>query len=398
MHLKWQLFLFNIFLINTNGQYTPITGTWQDDYLLQTYKWTDDHGVIKETASHKYHGAFEGDIDPERDIRWIMREFYCNQYNSSVEVTFSIYYCGTDNNDNVELFLNGVSMGQTIANGGSSWNDNEICSGNADYKTVAPSTIDLVPVGNTFTVQLYANVNFLGDTIYINNIVITCHPITVVPTVQTVIPTSNPTIVPTLHPTMIPTHIPSIYVQPTNIPTLDPTLMPTATENEGQQQDQTIGITKTTQDIKGDFRVNISNNGMIIGIVFGIVGGFIVIILVIYIMHIYRRKSSNDAEKGIHTGMELGENIHTKRANDIGHAVHSNSNIIAQDVEIDDDKFIVNDVNKLHETMGNTVHVNSDEEIIDENLLMTSNGLSDDEFVVNDENIIVETETETRAQ
>eukprot|EP01084_Bolivina_argentea_P078210 141894_1 len=82
MQLFSELFLLNIFLFETNTQYTNITDTWQDDYRFDTngingwhiYKTPEMPSNITNyysppninftVGANKYHGAFDTDNYP----------------------------------------------------------------------------------------------------------------------------------------------------------------------------------------------------------------------------------------------------------------------------------------------------------------------------------------------
>eukprot|EP00483_Globobulimina_turgida_P003322 UN03327 len=189
---------------NCKTQYTTITGTWDDDFEISNHKWIEsDLGSNPTTSVQQYHGRYASDLDGESELRIIARTFYCNQSDSSVEMTFSMYYCDTEAEDTVELFLNSVGNGAISADGGSSWNDNNICSGSANYKALGPYTIASVYAGNTFNVQISIIMGpYNPDSIYIGNIQIICHPLTPSPTDSTSNPYKSPTNNPTQNPTI----------------------------------------------------------------------------------------------------------------------------------------------------------------------------------------------------
>ena len=110
--------------------YTTITGTWTDDLSLSDPGWeVHDEGIVS-LFDHDCHGYYDGDggsLTGTMSLRenfFMSRQFYCGNFDSSVEITYKLYYCGCDDNDFVQVVINNAvdqttytmaSAGQYIA-------------------------------------------------------------------------------------------------------------------------------------------------------------------------------------------------------------------------------------------------------------------------------------------
>eukprot|EP01084_Bolivina_argentea_P047955 88395_1 len=199
--------VFWIWLLSTtcNTQYTTITDVWNDDYIATSSEatpgWEYHDGGIIDGSYHGYYlgvgGGVSGPSVSLRENYEIERMFYCATYNSSVDITYTVYYCNCDNtvNDYVELSVNDNTAQTTDASAGifiGSAIDGLSNTCNWYSKSSEIISIPLVILNHLFKIHFKISLNYQGETIVLSNIQIICHPLTPSPMTNTFDPTYYP--------------------------------------------------------------------------------------------------------------------------------------------------------------------------------------------------------------
>eukprot|EP01084_Bolivina_argentea_P279871 478538_1 len=237
---------------NGNYELAPNRG-WLLNYSPTAIK-TGPIITTSSVTSLTYHGPYIGDVNStSREVYTLSQKFYCT-IDSSVDITYYIYFCNTENSDTITLYLNNIPQVTTTVDklSGTSYSDSELdavsstaCVSSTEkwkYIAMGPYTLPVVLAGVLFEVKYDLSLNYANDAIAISRTQITCTPLpTISPTTS---PTNIPTITPTKYPSISPTKYPSSVtinptLSPSNNPTLTPTNIPTITPTNNPSQTPT---------------------------------------------------------------------------------------------------------------------------------------------------------------
>eukprot|EP01084_Bolivina_argentea_P177371 306719_1 len=166
--------------------YTTVDSAWVDTY--QDWILSLDANVISDAVTYStslsrfYHGPYRGLNTAGIEIYKLERSFYCLA-ESTVSVTFFMGFCGTQDADYVELYLNNNLQTTISIFDGTDYVDadlDSVCNMGWQYKaSLMDNVISLVPVNALFDVRFDIGLNDPGAWVAITEIIVNCNPTSV---------------------------------------------------------------------------------------------------------------------------------------------------------------------------------------------------------------------------
>ena len=232
-----------------HAQYTIIRGNWTDDYSIKPpalsafpgWQVLDKNGVNLDVVTNgRYHGPFIGDSHaPDFELYNISRYFQCN-VRSTVFITYSIVFCGTEVEDYVRLYLNGgvrvhTFLTMTTKGGfGQPISDTSLesaagCFSFERFDMGPYQFVGIVEISDVLTVEFRLVLTHQSDAVALTDIQLICDPV----------PTPEPSTRPSSSPTRLPSRTPS--TNPSVTPSRFPSKMPSRSpSSRSPTQDPTI--------------------------------------------------------------------------------------------------------------------------------------------------------------